>query len=848
MLRFIPAIPMAFTVMLVAFGPAFGETEDEPGASVTWATLRVEPDVPARLQVVSRTRDPAITAALTRMARRPPQVSDFGGDWTQWEVLLPIPTRRGLVLREDFALDPLLEVLRDRGVPALSLLIQHPPAGFVELAGATGSSIDRGSLSVTLTTRRPRTPLAVELGWRPIDVTSTAAALLLALVVPIVAGLVIWRRSVAHDRDPEKWFFRVQSMQIAALGGWTLWMGVVEATRVADLIDFAPWARGWPRMLAAAIWWLGLLPTTLALGGITRRMVRRLRGFDPLAQGLSGRLRVLGLLAFILLAGAAFAAENIALGVLALLTFIVCVILLPGPRGPFGTTPQSLSSGILRDRLFDLAHRAGVRVRELYVVPMRRQRMANAFAVQGGMVMVADELLDRMSRREVDAVLAHEVSHLEHHHPILMLLVAVGVSSTLVTVAIVFRIPYGLAAVPFAAWITHHFAARRFELVADAGSVALTDDAEALISGLGRLARVNDMPLSWGRAWAWLITHPTTTARGMAIGRRAGIPSARVTELLETGLDPDQRYGDRERPGEQERVFSTAWKAATLGRLGFGSLVAAALAPAGALAIMKTFGLQLPTFAVIPGGSVLALLAILVVYDRFAARIVSGLEPAIRRRFAAGESDSHDGFEQFVVLSPGDRAHVYEGFLDWDIGLLAILPDHLRYRGEQITLQLPRTAIHSIEIGAVAPGWIRTQRVIVRWTVPTGEESIMLRAADCRTVSGIAPGSQALASRLKSWRGDPAARGSCNGPSGIGPVTGLTAAQAAGLRALPATAFVLGVLSAAASIALGLGPLLGLESFVAAFIGVIAMRWPAMTSREPKAAESTSPKAGHRAA
>src|SRR6185369_13541772 len=157
---------------------------------------------------------------------------------------------------------------------------------------------------------------------------------------------------------------------------------------------------------------------------------------------------------------------------------------------------------------------------------------------------------------------------------------------------------------------------------------------ESLISCLGRLARLNDAPLTWSRGLGWLITHPTTEARGLAIGRRAGIAPERVAELLANGLAADERYGRSERPGEEERVFSTGWKTAVQGRLSLAILASAVIAPAAALALAGAFGVQPPNLVAFATGAVLALGAVLLVQDGFAARVVSQLEPALRRRLA----------------------------------------------------------------------------------------------------------------------------------------------------------------------------------------------------------------------
>ena len=840
--RLLTALPLALAALLCSSTPARPQAaESDDDAPIVWAGVQVRPGQLTTLSLMGRTRDPLVTEALARMAGRPPQSSEYGGDWTRWNISLPGPTRRGLAFRQELRLDPLLEVLHAQGEPSLSLLIQHPAAGFVSFTGARAIPVQRGALSASVATSPSTEPLSLDFGWRPSDVARVTLLLLLALLMPIVAALAIDLRSIARDRVPERWFFRAQAIQLVSIGGWVLWMVVVEASRAADLTELAfRWWSG-SRAFTAPLWMLGFFPTALVLAVITRRMVRRLRGFDPLPAAHLASLRAMALLLLLVIACAGFVAGNLRLGVLTMLTAIGAAVLWPA-RGPLGTTPQSLSSGALRDRLFDLAHRAGVKLRELYVVPMRRQRMANAFAVHGGMVMVADELLDRMSRREVDAVLAHEISHLEHFHPIKTLLAALGAYAVFASSAAVLRLPYGFAAALVALWLMQRFVARRFEFAADAGAAALTSDPEALISGLGRLGRFNEMPLSWGRGWRWLITHPTTEARGQAIGRRAGLAPERVTALLRTGLDSDERYGDRERPGEQERVFSSLWKTATMGRLGLAILATAVAAPATALALGRGFAVPAPHLLVIVAGAALALLAILFLQDHLAARVVSRLEPKLRQRLAERSGDPLGEMERFVALSPGDRARVYEGFFDWDIGLLAIGPDEIRYRGEQVTLRLPRTAVRAVEVGASGPTWIKAPRVIVRWLGPSGEEAISLRAADCRTVSAIAPASRALAEQLERWRQVSAATpGHGTAPAGVGPVTARTPRDAAAPRDLPLVLVLLGTISAAASFALGFDYWHGLDVFAAALIGIMAMRWPMMTSRE-----TSSPKAGAR--
>jgi len=425
-----------------------------------------------------------------------------------------------------------------------------------------------------------------------------------------------------------------------------------------------------------------------------------------------------------------------------------------------------------------------------------------------------------------------------------MLVAGAGLAWAVVSVASIpagfaYMVPMGIAA----SWLAYLFVARRCEFAADAGAAALTGDAEAMISGLGQLSRLNDTPLTWSRRRGWLITHPTTEARANALGRRAGIAESRVAELLQHGLADTDRYALSERPGESARVFSTAWKARTLGRLSLTMLSSAVVAPALAVALGRLLGFTTPHALLILGGAILAFVGLLAAQDQMAARGVSRLEPALRARF----QETAGPEAQFVTLSPGDRSRVYEGFLDWDLGMLSFTSDQLRYRGEQVAFDLPREAIQAIEVGAAAPAWLRAPRVIVRWRGPEGEASLTLRAGDARRVSEIGRRTQQMAERLRSWRGVPPLT-PMTGPPAIGPVTAITIAQATGLRDLPVLLVLLGTFAAAASYLLGLDFWLGLDVLAAALIGLMVLRWPAMTSREPSPVKAGTPEPERRAA
>jgi len=176
----------------------------------------------------------------------------------------------------------------------------------------------------------------------------------------------------------------------------------------------------------------------------------------------------------------------------------------------------------------------------------------NAFATgarrDAALVAVSTGLLQRMSREEVEAVLAHEVSHVANGDMVTLALIQ-GVVNTFVLVAarvagwavdrfvfkteeghgpaylvtsILAQIVFGLLASPIVFWFS-----RQREFRADAGGARLAG-ARAMIAALERLRAAKPGPLpeqlaafglSGGRALQLFSTHPTLEERIEALRR-----------------------------------------------------------------------------------------------------------------------------------------------------------------------------------------------------------------------------------------------------------------------------------------------------------------------------------------
>jgi Zn-dependent protease with chaperone function len=207
-----------------------------------------------------------------------------------------------------------------------------------------------------------------------------------------------------------------------------------------------------------------------------------------------------------------------------------------------GLTPHALTAGELRDSIFAMATKLKVKLVQVYVVATGKARLANAFARTGNSILLTDTLLGTLNRHEVDAIVAHELAHLKHEHPrklgsayILGLVAAIALVTLLPTGGTVLR-PFRYLLFLVVPQAITYFFSRRFEYTADKEAVLLTGNAEAQITSLVKLHRLNLMPLDWGRVQGKFLTHPSTRMRARAIARAGGIEVERVPEILERAL------------------------------------------------------------------------------------------------------------------------------------------------------------------------------------------------------------------------------------------------------------------------------------------------------------------------
>jgi Zn-dependent protease with chaperone function len=387
-----------------------------------------------------------------------------------------------------------------------------------------------------------------------------------------------------------------------------------------------------------------------------------------------------------------------------------------------GMQPQALTTGDLRDRAFAMAKQLGVKLQQVYVIPSGKGQMANAFARTGNSILFTDFLLQRMSRREVDYVMGHELTHLKMGHPRkLSIAYLVGIFVVIGLTPFVTPYLHGSVILRYAlivgiVTLFPYFWSRRFEYAADAGAVEVTGDPQAAISALFKLAQLNMLPIHWSQ-WSekWL-THPSSLRRAQAIARKAGIPLESIPEIAQAATPADDRYPVPATVAPGAKVHSTQRKQQGTLRTALLMLAAIIFTPAAFALLARHLPANGPVHVVIYVAGFAAALGMYLVSANFAPTMGHmALTRALKNKLEKEDilADAWDG--TCVGFSPAATPRSYELNTNWDVGCLFIRSDRICYVGEETRFALRREQITKIVKAPGVPGLLRPWRVYVAW-------------------------------------------------------------------------------------------------------------------------------------
>jgi Zn-dependent protease with chaperone function len=682
---------------------------------------------------------------------------------------------------------PILAALADAGLTTLSIDVTHPNIGQVDSAPQerrqdTKSGrveIELPLIELSLKKKVGVTPeaIAVDYGYGPAALAWVVGPMLTVLALPLAAVWWLRQRALAaSDADPTAvWFSYARWSGYVVLALWLVWLACLLVFRWTEFCDFA--VDSGSRQLDTLFGFVLMfgLPGAVVVyaARLSWPVYARVRGVDITAgdltqQALWTTLAQIAPVSLVVTAVTALLEKDYS----AVALWLACAyfgrrMLVQQVLRSRQMTPQAITSGELRDRIFALAERAGVKLGQIYLLPAGKFRAANAFAMTGNNVLLTDYLLEHLSKREIDAVMAHELGHLRHRHPVrlsragLLSIVLPGVAYIgLYRVSPVF-VHSGAILFPLMivlGMLLTYRLSRRYERVADSEAVQLTADAPAMIAALGKISRLNRVPLEWGRGEA-MLTHPSTLRRAEALAQQGHVPTERLPDLLAGTLSDTERYQALPTGiGGEGPLFSTMLKARWLQSNAWISVWITILTPALFALADRAVPVPAPiSWIYWPAGLVATLALLLLTEDRFAARRFPELGRKLAARLAY-EGIPPPGTEgYFVQFAPAAQPASYEGFTNWDVGLLILTGDRLCYVGEQTRFALRRTHIIDVRIGPGAPGLQPSPTLYVTWRDPvlSIDYTFNLRSGDAPTRRGISRATVALTERVKAWRQEP---------------------------------------------------------------------------------------------
>lgn len=651
----------------------------------------------------------------------------------------------------------------------------------------------------------------------------------LLAIFPIAIALLAGRRTLrlaTADRTAA-WFgyWRlIQWLLIVVVVGW---FGAMEMLRIDDFLALVLPSAGsaFPRLPGWAM--IRFVPAALismVVMGLSRSVQARLLGIDYTRKEIVGQavysqaviyaplLLALGGMDSLLEGKARLAAGLFAAA------FIAWQFLIRKFTRAMELTPHALTVGELRDRAFALAEKAGVKLRQLYLLPIAKGRMANALATSGNNVLLTDYLLRKLGKREVDAVIAHELGHLKRRDlrkRALAFVATVAAAVMLGFTADASRLlPAGFPAFSLfilLAILAQFFVSRRNEYGADRVSAELTGDPEAMITALARVTRLSYFPLQWGKWSERGLTHPSTTRRAQRLATAAGIPPERLPQLLElTSAEPEECYPITLPP--EGKVFSTTFKLGVQNRVTWSLLAGIVIPPClTAFAIEAAFARQAPAWLAYLAGLAFTLAVFLTLVNYIPASGTSRLAGKIRDRLRGPGFDPDEQQAVCVGLSPGVEPRLYEHNWTWDAGLAVFSSERLCYLGEEVRFALDRRHVAGLELTQGPPAWWRCRTVLVNWRLEDGASgAFTLRPFGPRSLRAMDRETARLFRKLETWRQGtehytplPAQLASLAPPSNWN-VTGISPAEISSRRKLTSMTVFIAIAATIAALLFGL--------------------------------------------
>ncbi|HTQ55830.1 MAG TPA: M48 family metalloprotease [Bryobacteraceae bacterium] len=571
--------------------------------------------------------------------------------------------RKGLIWSAHWDLAPLNAELMRTGAATMEVYITHPRSGFSRVQPAALSQSHGIGLNVSYhgdLALRGLHEIKLETGFgaQQIWVLAGVAGVILLLpllLIPARSGGPLPVLAAAHG--------------LFCLGA-TIWLCAILPLNAATLVS-APWSLAITAApLLISVW------TGARIAGGPRRRMYFWRGVRSVA--------ILTLMADILSLGRSL----LLWGVCCIAVVLVSLWRL---RGAGGQHSEPLAEGELWVRVRQLAARAGTAIKSVHVLVGGEDRPA-AFATRLRGVLITASVIRALPRREVDAIIAHELSHVRRPP----LATARGAVLFLpAAIVLAFMVPATLPWMPLLlppGFLIYRAMRRKNERVADADALAWSGDGEALISGLVRVTLANEMPLEWPRWVRLLMPHPSTIERVHAIAAAARIPEERVRQLLApAAAAPADCYHLPVPSAPAGLALTPAVRARLNVKLSWT-----------AFALPIAFGIAAPFVGFIAAFVIGAIGTLLV------------LEWILLRARAHVRSELAGRPGVFAGFSPSIEARLYDGSYDYDWGFASFENGQLVFRGDRCSWSVSAQEVERIWLANGPFQWVPRPLVCFR--------------------------------------------------------------------------------------------------------------------------------------
>lgn len=756
-----PLICLAFLTILLATPLPLRAQDDglpDPQASLNdaWLSIDFDPLERARftlgvpLRVKDRTqlerslkqafRFPVYFEAPTQSRAEKEELDEFGTQdyWTTISGEGPNAfTGKGLKSWCQVDLEPLLETLRAQEIERLKIWVMFENNYKVKIAGTEERSIDGRIFlnfhKLEIDVRQPHVVgFDLAKGYSALDILIRATPLFLFLLLP---PLWIIGRSLSApkfaERPEQLWGTHLLFLHRLLFALWLIWLPVGAFSGLYEVISYAfrPYGVRVSQSVIIVSYFAPLIAVMFLCHFASARIYRFVQAVEWSPRKVVQRiiwLNVFSLMPLILLVliinSLSRSLRQAAL--FGVIGFVVWLLLNNSLTKVWGSKVHALTSGELRDRIFELARQAGVLLKQIYVLPEDRAQLSNAFARSDDTVMISNSLIKNLSRREVDAIIAHEIGHLKEKHPhtsnTVMLVVMIVTNVVVMTLQKVIdaqhSIPVMFSATLAIGSLVIFFISRKNERKADAIGISLTGDPEAFISGFAKLSRLNLMPLHSGGWGESIETHPNSMRRLADIANTHRISSERFQSLVsDTATVAESSYPSVETLETERPIFPSDLKAKYRGRFGLtvcATLVVTPIPFAWMLdRVESPFWISVTAVA----GLVLSLAVGQLVRNKWIYWGQRGLASQLRARFEARGLTEIAKYGTLVGLAPAGESRTFEGYKFWDIGLVWVTREKLYYFGERIEFALERSQVTEVCAADADPEWLAEKNLYVTW-------------------------------------------------------------------------------------------------------------------------------------